>query len=75
MPTSWRISLPYLDAAAYALAPMPLQPSNDQIAAAVRGEFGNVHVTTRTGGSEFFVNPPMAVYFTVDLMCLADNVK
>jgi hypothetical protein len=32
-------------------------------------------VTTRTGGSELFVNPLMAVYFTVDLMSLAGNVK
>jgi hypothetical protein len=67
----------YLDAVAHAQASTPLRPSivNGQIAAAVRGEFGDVHVTTRTGGSELFVNPLMAVYFTVDVMCLARNVN
>ncbi|MFC0545753.1 DUF1152 domain-containing protein [Kutzneria chonburiensis] len=70
-------ALAYLDAVAHAQASTPLRPSivNGQIAAAVRGEFGNVHVTTRTGDSELFVNPLMAVYFTVDLMCLARTVK
>jgi hypothetical protein len=67
----------YLDAVAHAQGATPLRPSivNGQIAAAVRGEFGNVHVTTRTSGSELFVNPLMAVYFTVDLLSLARNVK
>ena len=67
----------YLDAVAHAHGSTPLRPSivNGQIAAAVRGEFGDVHVTTRTTGSELFVNPLMAVYFTVDLLCLARNVK
>jgi hypothetical protein len=70
-------ALAYLDAVEHAQASTPLRPSivNGQIAAAVRGEFGNVHVTTRTGGSELFVNPLMAVYFTVDLLALARSVK
>jgi hypothetical protein len=47
-------ALAYLDAVTHAQASTPLRPSivNVQIAAAVRGQFGNVHVTTRTGGSE-----------------------
>ena len=67
----------YLDAVAHAHDRTPLRPSivNGQIAAAVRGEFGDVHVTTRTTGSELFVNPLMAVYFTVDLLALARKVK
>jgi len=41
-----------------------------QVAAAIRGGFGDVHFTSRTAGSELFVNPLMAMYFTVDLMGL-----
>jgi hypothetical protein len=47
---------------------------NGQIAAALRGEFGNVSVTARTAGSELFVNPLMGVYFAVDLPALAASV-
>ena len=45
-----------------------------QIAASLRGEFGNVQFTTRTEGSELFVNPLMGVYFSVDLDALARGV-
>lgn len=45
-----------------------------QIAAALRGEFGNTQFTARTAGSELFVNPLMGVYFTVDLAALAAGV-
>ncbi|MFC4114928.1 hypothetical protein [Nonomuraea zeae] len=44
---------------------------NGSIAAAVRGEFGDVRFTDRTRGSELFVNPLMAIYFAVDLGALA----
>ncbi|MER5266561.1 DUF1152 domain-containing protein [Actinosynnema sp. NPDC002837] len=66
----------YLDAVAHAQAATPLRPSivNGQIAAALRGEFGNVPVTSRTAGSELFVNPLMGVYFAVDLPALAASV-
>jgi hypothetical protein len=59
----------YLDAVAYAAEHTPRYPSivNGQIAAAVRGDFGDVHFTTRTGGSELYINPLMAVYVSVDL--------
>ena len=40
---------------------------NGCIAAAIRGDFGNVQFTTRTHGSELFVNPLMALYFGFDL--------
>jgi hypothetical protein len=51
----------------------PTRPSivNGQIAAAVGGEFGDVRFTERTRDSELFVNPLMAMYFTVDLAELA----
>jgi hypothetical protein len=42
-----------------------------QVAAAIRGEFGNVQFTDRTRGSELFVNPLMGMYFTFDLDGLA----
>ncbi|MFC6882802.1 MULTISPECIES: hypothetical protein [Actinomadura] len=44
---------------------------NGSIAAALRGEFGDVRFTDRTADSELFVNPLMAVYFAVDLDGLA----
>ena len=47
---------------------------NGQIAAALRGEFGDVRFTSRTEGSELFVNPLMGVYFSVDLDALAAGV-
>jgi hypothetical protein len=59
----------YLDAVAYAQEHTPKYPSivNGQIAAAIRGEFGDVRFTTRTGGSELYVSPLMAMYLSVDL--------
>ncbi|MFF5264952.1 DUF1152 domain-containing protein [Actinomadura viridis] len=63
----------YLDAVAYAQAETPDHPSivNGSIAAAVRGEFGDVRFTERTAKSELFINPLMALYLTVDLDALA----
>jgi hypothetical protein len=63
----------YRDAVADAQAATPERPSivNGQIAAAIAGEFGDVQFTRRTSGSALFVNPLMAVYFTVDLDRLA----
>jgi hypothetical protein len=66
----------YLAAVSDAQAATPLRPSivNGQIAAALRGEFGNVAVTERTAGSRLFVNPLMGMYFAVDLPALAASV-
>ena len=63
----------YRAAVADAQAATPARPSivNGQIAAATRGAFGDVRFTHRTGGSALFVNPLMAVYFTVELDRLA----
>jgi hypothetical protein len=63
----------YRDAVAHAQAATPVRPSivNGQIAAATRGAFGDVQFTRRTSGSALFVNPLMAIYFTVDLDKLA----
>jgi hypothetical protein len=40
-------------------------------AAAINGAFGDVRFTGRTSGNALFVNPLMAIYFTVDLDKLA----
>lgn len=63
----------YLDAVAYAQAATADHPSivNGSIAAALRGEFGDVRFTARTRNSELFINPLMTLYFTVDLDGLA----
>ena len=73
IPSRSRAAVLYRDAAADAQAATPLRPSivNGQIAAATRGECGDYQFTTRTRGSTLFVNPLMAIYFTVDLDALA----
>jgi hypothetical protein len=60
----------YLDAVEHAATHTPQNQSivNGQIAAAIRGDFGDKHFTTRTGGSELFINPLMAMYFSFELM-------
>ncbi|GIH22315.1 hypothetical protein Aph01nite_06250 [Acrocarpospora phusangensis] len=73
IPRASRASELYLDAVAYAHADTPDHPSivNGSIAAALDGQFGDAHFTTRTSGSELFINPLMAVYFAVDMDALA----
>ncbi|MFB8754165.1 DUF1152 domain-containing protein [Streptomyces sp. NPDC059852] len=63
----------FLDAVEQAQRDTPEWPSIVQgsVAAAVRGEFGDVRFTERTRGGELFVNPLMALYFCVDAPALA----
>ncbi|MEX3099298.1 MULTISPECIES: DUF1152 domain-containing protein [unclassified Streptomyces] len=63
----------YLDAVAHAQEATASHPSIVQgsVAAAVRGEFGDVRFTERTKKGELFVNPLMAMYFCVDAGALA----
>jgi hypothetical protein len=77
IPSTSREAVLYRDAVAAAQAATPLRPSivNGQIAAATRGAFGNVQFTRRTTGSTLFVNPLMAIYFTVDLDTLAAHCR
>jgi hypothetical protein len=65
----------FLDAVAYARNRTPARPSivNGSIAAAVKGEFGDVQFTERTRTSELFVNPLMALYFGFDLNAVAER--
>jgi hypothetical protein len=73
IPGNSREATLYRDAVAEAQAATPMRPSivNGQIAAATRGAFGDVQFTRRTSDSTLFVNPLMAIYFTVDLDKLA----
>ncbi|MFF5014652.1 DUF1152 domain-containing protein [Streptomyces sp. NPDC001165] len=63
----------YLDAVAHAQQSHESHPSivHGSVAAAVRGDFGDVRFTDRTRDSELFVNPLMSLYFCVDLPALA----
>lgn len=59
----------YRDACEFVFARLPRQPSivNTSIIAAVNGSFGNHHATQRTEGSELFINPLMAIYWSFRL--------
>ncbi|MFG2694141.1 DUF1152 domain-containing protein [Kitasatospora sp. NPDC048407] len=63
----------YLDAVAHARQECPEHPSivHGSIAAALRGEFGDVRFTERTGNSALFINPLMTMYFGVTVEALA----
>ncbi|WP_055710761.1 DUF1152 domain-containing protein [Streptomyces torulosus] len=73
LPRDSREGALYLDAVAHAQRCTPEYPSivNGSVAAAVRGDFGDVRFTERTRDSELFVNPLMALYFCVDAVGLA----
>jgi len=75
IPGASREAVLYRDAVAHAQAATPKRPSivNGQIAAATTGACGDVQFTRRTSGTKLFVNPLMAIYFTVDLAALADR--
>jgi hypothetical protein len=46
----------------------------NSIASALRGEFGNYHATSRTSGSELFINPLMSQYWTFEAHCVVHNM-
>ncbi|MEV0392265.1 DUF1152 domain-containing protein [Polymorphospora rubra] len=73
IPGNSREAVLYRDAVAAAQAATPLRPSivNGQIAAAIRGDFGDLHFTRRTRGSSLLINPLMAIYFSFQLDVLA----
>jgi hypothetical protein len=73
IPRSTREGALYLDAVAHAQENTPSRPSivHGQIASAMLGVSGNVHFTQRTQNSVLFVNPLMAIYFTVTVEGLA----
>ncbi|MEU6235801.1 DUF1152 domain-containing protein [Kitasatospora sp. NPDC047058] len=73
IPRDCREGVLYLDAVEHARAAFPEHPSivNGSVAAALRGEFGDVRFTDRTRHSELFVNPLMTLYFGVTVEALA----
>jgi hypothetical protein len=73
IPSGGREAALYRNAVAAAQAATPHRPSivNGQIAAALSGESGDTSFTRRISGPTIFVNPLMAIYFTVDLISLA----
>lgn len=73
VPRDSREGVLYLDAVDHARAAFPEHPSivNGSVAAALRGEFGDVRFTDRTRHSELFVNPLMTLYFGVTVEALA----
>ena len=67
----------FVDAVQYANARTPGRPSivNGSIAAALKGEFGDVQFTDRTSGTELFINPLMSLYWAFDLDAVASRVQ
>lgn len=47
---------------------------NASIASAIEGDYGDVHRTNRTQGSELFINPLMSQYFGYELSAVARRV-
>ncbi len=66
----------YRQACDYVHARMPDRPSivNLSILSAIEGEFGDVHRSSRTRGSELFINPLMSLVFAFELAPLAERV-
>ncbi|WP_406091775.1 DUF1152 domain-containing protein [Streptomyces sp. NBC_01013] len=75
VPRTTREGALFVDAVAHAQEHTPDHPSivNGSIAAAVRGEFGDVRFTSRTNDSELFINPLMSLYFAFELEGIARN--
>jgi hypothetical protein len=66
----------FLDLVDYANRRQPQHKSIvcNSIASALRGEFGDYHATSRTSGSELFINPLMGQYWTFDAHRIAGNM-
>ncbi|WP_329494696.1 DUF1152 domain-containing protein [Kitasatospora herbaricolor] len=73
LPRGSRAGALYLDAVEHARAAFPEHPSivHGSVAAALRGEFGDVRFTERTRHGALFVNPLMTLYFGVTVEALA----
>ncbi|MEV8454804.1 DUF1152 domain-containing protein [Streptomyces sp. NPDC052095] len=75
VPRSTREGALFVDAVAHAQHHTPDHPSivNGSISAAVQGAFGDVRFTSRTRGSELFINPLMSLCFVFELEGVARN--
>lgn len=65
----------YQAAVEYAHQNMPSRISivNSSVLGGIRGDFGDQHYTERTRGSELMINPLMGLYWTFDLMGVAER--
>jgi hypothetical protein len=66
----------YLDAVRFVNEMMPRHPSvvSNSIASALSGEYGDYHATSRTAGSELWINPLMSIYWGFDLQKVVDSL-
>lgn len=67
----------YKDACEAVFQMMPRYTSivNSSIVGAIDGQFGNYHATSRTQGSELWINPLMGLYWTYRLPAVADRLQ
>lgn len=65
----------YMDASYFVFDKMPNNKSivNASILSALEGEYGDYHKTTRTAGSELWINPLMSLYWSFQLDAIADR--
>ncbi|MFN8609663.1 MAG: DUF1152 domain-containing protein [Vulcanimicrobiota bacterium] len=65
----------FREACRYCFKLMPDSPSivNGSVLTATEGGFGDLHSTSRTRGSELFINPLMSLYWGFDLDKLAER--
>ncbi len=63
----------YKEAVAYVCQRMPAAPSivSLSVVSAIEGDYGDVHRTVRTEGSELWINPLMSMYWAFDLTAVA----
>ena len=67
----------YIDLISYANLHMSGMESivSNSIMSSVEGQYGNVHNSTRTAGSELWINPLMSIYWCFDLRKIIKKIK
>jgi hypothetical protein len=67
----------YFEAVDYANAMMQGMESivSNSILSAIEGEYGNIHRTSRTAGSELWINPLMSIAWCFDLRAVVRQLK
>lgn len=48
---------------------------SNSIISALKGQYGNIHRTSRTNGSELWINPLMTIYWCFDLRRVVQKIK
>lgn len=67
----------FMDAVRFSNEAVPKRPSIvcNSIASALRGDYGDVHFTERTDGSQLWINPLMAAYWAFDLRKVIARIR